>query len=339
MLDNLMGIEKQNKNIKATLRDVARVAGVSSTTVSRVLNDKPNVSDAIKDKVQSAIENLGYSPSPTARALNTGRTYTVGALVPTLDNAIFARFLDALEKRLTFHNLNLVISTTDEDPKTEVQNAIDLLNMGAEALIVSGEIRHPDFDQLISRNRIPVIITSYFTSNSPYPSIGYNNAQISKIALNHLFDRGHNSIAVIHGPTKHNDRTRERLKGIQEDKRFSSITYHEADISIGSGCAAARLIIRQKGRPSAIFCLSDVLALGVMFELSRKSISIPDEIAIMGFDNLSWSAHTNPPLSTIELSVASMGIKVADELNQRLNKNKPIQSQALEGQLIIRHST
>lgn len=334
-----MELSHKNTNGKATLRDVAKVANVSSTTVSRVLNDGPNVSNVIKEKVQTAIDQLNYTPSPAARALNTGRTHTVGALIPTLDHAIFAKFLDAVEKSLTSYNLNLVISTTGEDPDVEARHAKDLLNMGAEALIVSGKKRSLEFDNIIKRRPVPVIITSYHTLDAIYPTIGYDNVAISKIALDHLFERGYRSIAVIHGPTKNNDRTASRLKGIELDNRFENISYHEVEMSFGGACTATSKILAQNPRPTAILCLSDVLALGAMFELGRHNISIPNEMAVMGYDNLAWSAHSNPPLTTIELSVATMGKKVADQINNCLNEGEHITSEALKGRLIVREST
>lgn len=324
---------------RATLRDVAKAAGVSVATVSRVLNDAPHVSDKIKKQVEIAIDDLGFSPSPTARALNTGRTHTVGALIPTLDNAIFAKFLDAVEKRLSLHNHSLVISTTGEDPKSELASAKDLLEMGAEALIVSGEERHSDFEGLIKRRRVPVVITSFFGEKTHYPSIGYDNAAISKIGLDHLWDKGHKKIAVIHGPTEHNDRTRERLAGIRADDRFEHVSYHEVDLSFGGGCQAVTEILTLEERPSAIFGLSDVLALGAMFELARENISIPSDMAVMGFDNLGWSSYSNPPLTSIELSVTEMGNEVADQICMNLNEGKEITGRPLHGKLIERETT
>jgi LacI family transcriptional regulator len=324
---------------KPTLRDVARIANVSVATVSRVLNNSPSVIETTKNHVNGIIKELGFSPSPMARALNTGRTHTVGALVPTLDHAIFAKFLEALEKRLSDHKHALVISTTNGNPETEFKQASALLNMGAEALIVSGKSRSSAFDDLVKRFNVPVIITSYYDPQADYPSIGYDNAAISKIALDHLFQKNYNSITVVHGPTAENDRTRDRLKGIKLDNRFNHISYLEAPLNIAGGCNAARQIIASDQKPKAILCLSDVLALGVLFELQRNKINVPNDIAVMGFDNLEWAEHTVPPLTSIELSVADMGKYTADEVCNFLNKGKRIDSVKLQGRLLKRETT
>ncbi|WP_193221986.1 LacI family DNA-binding transcriptional regulator [Amylibacter sp. SFDW26] len=324
---------------KATLKDVARTANVSIATVSRVLNNSPSVTKKTKDHVNDVIQKLSFSPSPMARALNSGRTRTVGALVPTLDHAIFSKFLEALEKRLSDHKHSLVISTTNGSPKTEFEQATALLNMGAEALIVSGKQRSLEFDALVKRFNVPVIITSYYDPNADYPSIGYDNAAISKLALNHFIEKQYNTVAVIHGPTTDNDRTRDRLEGIKSDNRFSDVNYMEVALSIDGGCQATRRIISSGQRPDVIFCLSDVLALGVLFELQRNNISIPNDVAVMGFDNLEWAEHTVPPLTSIELSVKDMGKHAADEVCSFLNTGKPIDSVKLSGHLLKRETT
>ncbi len=324
---------------KATLKDVARTANVSVATVSRVLNNSPSVTTKTKDLVNNVIQELSFSPSPMARALNTGRTRTVGALVPTLDHAIFSKFLQALEKRLSDHKHSLVISTTNGNLDTEYEQAKALLNMGAEALIVSGKDHSAEFDALVARFNVPVIITSYYDPEANYPSIGYDNAAISKIALDHFVDRGYTSIAVIHGPTNENDRTRDRLEGIKSDGRFRKITYSEVALSVDGGRSAAQEIISLNQLPDVIFCLSDVLALGVLFELQRNELKLPNDIALMGFDNLEWAEHSSPPLTSIELSVKDMGKHTADEICNFLNSGEPIKNIKLRGYLLERKTT
>ncbi len=330
---------KNSTKKKATLKDVAHTANVSVATVSRVLNDSPNVTKKTKDHVNNVIQELSFSPSPMARALNTGRTRTVGALVPTLDHAIFSKFLGALEKQLSSHKHSLVISTTNGSPQTEFEQATALLNMGAEALIVSGKTRSQEFDALVKRFNVPVIITSYYDPKADYPSIGYDNAAISKLALDHFIEKKYTAVTVIHGPTSDNDRTRDRLRGIKSDNRFNDVTYMEAELSVDGGCQATNEIISSNQKPNVIFCLSDVLALGVIFELQRNNINIPNDIAVMGFDNLEWAEHTVPPLTSIELSVKDMGKHAADEVCHFLNSGKPINNIKLSGHLLKRKTT
>ena len=330
--------EAQVRKKKPTLRDVSREAGVSVATVSRVLNDSPRVTPETRALIEDAIKRLGFTPSPMARALNTGRTQTIGALVPTLDHAIFAKFLESLEKRLAHHGFSLVVSTTDSNPETETQKARKLLGMGAEGLIVSGKKRGPDFDDLIARFDVPVVITSYFDSTARYPTIGYDNQTAAELAINYLRKLGHRHICVVHGPTADNDRTIARLRGVGLHADTLSITNLETTLDVIGGSRIAERIIQSGMEVSAILCLSDVLALGVLFAFQRLNISVPDDISVMGFDNLEWSPHSSPPLSTLNLPVDEMGSKSADALCGWLNDELPIKPALLATTLVERET-
>jgi len=190
---------------RANLRDVAKASGVSVATVSRVLNNPDLVSATTNEVVLAAIDALDFVPSAAARSINSGRTHVVGALVPTLDNAVFSAFLAAIEAELSKHGLSLVVATTNGDPDIEVEKAQRLVNIGAEALIVTGITHSPALDEVIKRARMPTIATSYFDPSYRYPTIGYDNAAASRTALEYLIGKGHQHISVIHGPTVHHD--------------------------------------------------------------------------------------------------------------------------------------
>lgn len=324
----------QNKKKRANLRDVAKAAGVSVATVSRVLNAPDVVSGETRKRVQAAIDVLHFVPSAAARSINSGRTRVVGALVPTLDNAIFSSFLATLEAGLGEHGLSLVVATTDGDPDIESEKASRLIEIGAEAMIVSGVTHSSEFDTLIKRTRLPVIATSYFDGDYHLPSIGYDNAAASNMAFQYLRSLGHQDIAVIHGPTKHNDRTRARLDGLE-----APFQTFETDISLEGGAFAVGEILTSRVRSSAILCTSDVLAAGALFELQRRKIEVPDDISVMGIDNLPLSFHTVPQISTIHLPVKKMGELTADAVVQWIENQVIPKSKRIETRLIVRQST
>lgn len=329
---------RSNKK-RANLRDVASLAKVSVATVSRVLNAPSTVSTNTRARVQQAIDSLHFVPSAAARAINSGRTRMVGALVPTLDHAIFTRFLASLENRLSQHGLSLIVATTDNDQQTEAQKAQALVDIGAEALIVSGINHSEQFDTLIRRTRLPAIATSFHDDNYYLPTIGYDNAAAARLALDYLYNAGHRQLVVIHGPLDNNDRTRARLTGLESAPDDVALHFIETDISISGGAAAITQFIDLAIPCSALLCLSDVLAMGALFELQRQGIDVPRDVSLMGLDDLPSSAVTMPEISSVHLPVGRMGEHAANAVVEWIEQQRVPDSLLLDSSLVPRNST
>lgn len=326
---------------RSKLRDVAREAGVSVATVSRVINNSPRVTKATKLKIEKVISRLEFTPDPVARALTIGRTKTVGAVIPTLDHAIFSNFLNSLEEGLAAVGYALVVATTDGDPDIEASRTRALLEMGVEGVVLSGMVHRPETDQLANRYGAPVILTSCYSTSAVYPTIGYDNSGLARLAMRHLHDLDHKDIQIVHGPLKNNDRTQARLAGAQA---FASefnirLTSVEVELSEAGGVEAVKRLIQLTRKPTALLCLSDVIALGSIFELQRTSLRTPQDISVMGFDNLDWSVHSEPPLTSISLPVRQMGQQTAEAIFGKLEHDIEIKPQLIEGSLITRAST
>ncbi len=330
---------EQKYKKRANLRDVAKAADVSVATVSRVLNSPKTVSEDTRHRVLDVISKLHFVPSAAARAINSGRTRVVGAMVPTLDNAIFSKFLAALEKGLALNGLSLVVATTNGDPDVETNKAQGLVDIGAEALIVSGITHSQDFEKIIERTRLPVIATSYYERDHHFPTIGYDNAGASCTALNFLLSAGHRNIAVIHGPTKNNDRTLARLDGLKNPDVNHTLQMYETEISIKGGCVATQNLLAGDTAFSAILCFSDVLAMGSLFELQRKRVKVPHEMSIVGIDDLPSSSCTFPEITTVHLPVTRMGEATATAIVEWLENQAVPKSKLLQAELIVRNST
>lgn len=324
---------------RANLRDVAKAAGVSVATVSRVLNSPSLVSEDTRTRVRSAIDTLHFVPSAAARAINSGRTRMVGALIPTLDNAIFARFLSALEDGLGEYGLSLVVATTDGEENTEAKKAERLVDIGVEALIVSGVSHSAAFDDLVRRTRLPAIATSYFDAGYHMPAIGYDNAAAAAIALQHLTAAGHREIAVFHGPMDRNDRTRARLKGLKDAAGDARLHFFAAEITMEGGAEATRTFLTSRGRCTALLCLSDVLAISALFELRRHGLDVPGQISVIGIDDLPASAYTDPRLTTVRLPVGRMGRETAHAVGEWIEQQTVPTSRSLDSSLVLRDST
>lgn len=323
---------------RANLRDVAKAAGVSVATVSRVLNEPDLVRAETRERVQSAIATLKFVPSAAARAINSGRTRFVGALVPTLDNAIFARFLAALERELSEHGLSLVVATTDSSLDVEAEKAQALVDIGAEGLIVTGATHSAAFRDLIDRTMLPTIITSFFDAENPLPTIGYDNQAAAQLALRHLTDLGHRRIAVAHGPVQNNDRTQARLAGLHALGWDGEISFYETEISLDGGAATARSIWEAQTLPDAILCLSDVVALGMLFGLQSLEVKVPGQVSLMGIDDLPSSSVSVPTLTTVHLPVSQMGKRAAGALARWIEAQERPVPERLEPRLVARAS-
>ncbi len=329
----------QHTRKRANLRDVAKTAGVSVATVSRVLNSPTLVSEDTRTRVQSAIDTLHFVPSAAARAINSGRTKIVGALVPTLDNAIFARFLSSLEEGLGTYGLSLVVATTDGDEDLEAMKAERLVNIGAEALIVSGVTHSAAFDEVVRRTCLPTIATSYFDENYHLPTIGYDNAAASNMALRHLVSAGHRDIAVFHGPTEKNDRTRARLEGLRPAPRDVRLRFFVAEITMEGGAGATRALLSSGCTCTALLCFSDILAASALVELRRSGLDVPRDLSVIGVDDLPASAYSEPRLTTVRLPVSRMGYETAHAVAGWIERQAVPRSLLLDCGLVIRGST
>lgn len=323
---------------KPNLRDVAHQARVSAATVSRVLNGSGPVSQAKREAVDSAIEALGFVRSSAARAINSGRTHLVGALIPTLDHAIYARFIETMEAELDAMGLSLIVAGTNGDPERELDKAKRLLEIGVEGLIVSGITRHPDFDALVSRYRVPVISTSYYDPSHRFPTIGYDNTYVARAALDHLVSLGHRKIAVLSGPTHDNDRTKARQMAIAGTPGLQ-LDLHEADLTFAAASEAVSKIWAAAPDTTALLCLSDVMAQGGLLRLRSMGIGVPDEVSVIGIDDLPASASYDPPLTTVHLPVGVMGQTAARAIANWIEDDARPVARNLTTRLVVRGST
>ena len=321
-----------------SLKEIAKETGYSIATVSRALNNSTQVIPETREIIQSAAKSLNYRPNPAAKALATRRSYIVGAAIPGIEYSIFSKFIAALETELSRLDYALVLTTTNHDAEIEFEKVRNLINMGAEAIVLSGMFHARETIKLAQDHGVHLVCTSIYDKNSPIPTIGYDNQALGRLAIEYLQSLGHHNITVLHGPSASNDRTRLRLAGI-DDTENDGIRRLETKLSVEGGMLAAKVLFNQYSDTTAILCLSDVLAEGVLYEAARQQIRVPDQISVMGFDNLEWSAHIHPTLTTIDLPVNEMGIQTAFQISEALDSNLEIKSSLLDAKIIERQST
>lgn len=336
---------RENATKGATIQaDIARVAKVSTATVSRVLNNSPLVREELRVRVSQAMDKLGYFPHGAARSLVLKRSWTIGAVVPTLDSDIFARSINALMNRLRQHDYTLIVSSSDYSYDTEKRLVRRLLERGVDGLLLVGAKRPAETVEMLKRSGKPFIY-SYITGTSASgPTIGFSNRAAAAALVDHLVALGHRRIGMFAGLTASNDRAAERLSGAasrmkRHGLKLDARSTTELPYSIGEARTAFRAIAESGDLPTALVCGNDILAMGVMFEAAIMGIEIPAQLSVAGFDNHPLTAHLTPSLTTIDVPAHEMGETAADNLVRAISEGVELPNIVLTAPLLVRGTT
>jgi len=199
-----------------TLTQVAARAGVSTATVSRTLNSPEQVIDSTREKVLAAVRELGYSPNFGAKVMAARRTHTIGAVIPTMENAIFARGLQAFQEELRLHGYTMLVASSAYRPDVEEEQIRALVARGADGLLLIGHDRDTSIYRFLEQQGVPVLVTWALDRNAPRPSIGFDNYAAMQMQARHVIGLGHRRLAMISAPTAINDRARARVVGLRD---------------------------------------------------------------------------------------------------------------------------
>lgn len=308
------------------------------------MNDNKTVGGEVRDRVRNAAETLGYVPNAYARALRSTETGLVGAVIPTVDHAIYAVMIHALQQRLGERQVSLILSTSMYDTDLELIQVRQLLERGVDAVVLVGSEHHPQTLDLIEQRGIPYVLT--YTSRpcrSGIP-VGFDNEEAGRAAARFLFELGHRKMAMIAGITRHNDRARDRVTGflaelISRGIPASEVSVLEAPYSVSAGIGAMRALLEHSKQPTAVFCASDILAAGAIKHCTAAQIAVPGEISILGFDDLEIARLTTPELTTFEVPAADMGRLAADVLFASATQKLHLENRELEVRMAVRGST
>lgn len=307
-----------------TLQDVARVAGVSTATVSRVINDPANVRPSTRDRVIAAVDELGYTPHFGGRALASNRTDTVGAIIPTMENAIFARGLQAVQEELADSGVTLLVATSNYDTEREARQIRTLLSRGVDGLILIGETRPLEIYELLCRRELPFVLVWTWRENAVWPSVGFDNRAAARQVAERVLEFGHRRIAMIAGVTLDNDRALARVEGVRAALAARGLGLDpacliEAEYRVDAGAAAARELLTRAPQPTAIICGNDVLAIGAMRAIREAGLTVPRDISVTGFDDIEVALLVDPPLTTVHVPHRRMGHAAAHMLLEMRN--------------------
>jgi LacI family repressor for deo operon, udp, cdd, tsx, nupC, and nupG len=323
----------------ATIEDVASQAGVSIATVSRALH-KPNVvSETTRQKVQEAIAATGYTANVMARNLRLNRSGMILLLVPDIGNPFFSAILSGIEKGASQAGYNVLIGDTQNDPEREATYAAYLRSNQADAMILlNGRLPEPLANAPANASP-PVVIACERIPGCALPTVIIDNDEASFVATRHLTDLGHKRIAHVSGPAG-NVLTTDRVAGYRRALNAAGIEtdrgmIYRGDFSIDSGIAAGRALLADaKTRPTAICCASDGMAIGVIVAAKELGLSIPDDVSVVGFDDIPHAAAYDPPITTVRQPRRRLGEQAIALLLDRLGTKTPV-AQSDTGPVII----
>lgn len=328
----------------ATLVDVARLARVSTATVSRALTLPHKVRAHTLMRVQHAVQSLGYVAHGAARALASRRTRTIGAVIPTLDNAIFANTTHALQRTLDESGYTLLLASHEFDAEVEVRATRALIERGIDGLVLLGTSHHPAVFRMIGTNALPYVLTWALDASGMHPCIGFDNRSAAIKLTEYLLEIGHREFAMISGLTANNERARERIEGVREalarrGARLPDERVVEKAFTLGAGREGLREVMRGTPPPTVVMCGNDILALGAMAECSALALTVPRDVSITGFDDMEIAALITPGLTTVHFPTAELGAYAARHLLQKLSGDTVEQRRELPVSLVVRGTT
>ncbi|WP_306155207.1 LacI family DNA-binding transcriptional regulator [Roseovarius sp. MMSF_3281] len=324
-----------------TLADVAERAGVSTATVSRCLNAPAQVVEGTRKRVLAAVRDLGYSPNFGARALAAKRTNTVGAVIPTMDNAIFARGLQAFQEELGRAGITMLVASSSYRPDLEAEQIRALVARGADALLLIGHDRDPAIYRFLEARGVPVLIAWAYDTSAEKPSIGFDNRRAMAGLAAKVISQGHTRLAAITAEQASNDRARERMNGIREAMRAAGLSPDglqliETPYSVEHGAEAMARLMARSPRPTAVICGNDVLAVGALQQAQDMGLKVPQEVSITGFDDIELARVVTPQLTTVHVPHREMGREAARLLTRMIGGPAVTQSIELHTELRMR---
>jgi LacI family repressor for deo operon, udp, cdd, tsx, nupC, and nupG len=328
----------------ATIQEVAKAASVSVATVSRVLNHRASVSPKTRVKVEDVIKELNYEPNMLGRNLRCSESRLILVLIPTIDNPFYSKIINGIEDVAIKNNYNILLCTTDSKPERE-NIYFDLLNRKLTDGIISMDpaVNIDSLNRLAER--YPIIQCSEYAESGKIPYVSIDNETASYKAVKHLISLGHKRIALINSDEKYlyaRHRKQGYMRALEEYglhfKEEWMVNTQELDFEYGQ--RAMRNLLNLEERPTAVFAVSDTLAIGALKEIKDHQLKVPEDIAVVGFDKIAFSNMTNPTLTTVSQPMYKMGCEAAKMLIHKLNhRDEPVESIELEHELIIREST
>jgi LacI family transcriptional regulator len=331
--------------LRATITDVARVAGVSRSTASRVIGEYGYASESAKKRVLEAARELGYRPHAIARSMVTGRTGTIGLVVADIENPFFARCARGANDAITPEHHNLIVCSTNENVHDEIRAIDGLCQKQVDGLIISMASRDSlDHIASITAGEVPVVLIDRVADDpqAEFDAVAASNVEGAYEAVCHLISSGHKRIGFLGDSII---TTSERLTGYKQALTENNMAISEPNIRIGSysvegGYREAVSLLSAKNPPDAVLASSNFTTIGLLMAIEDMDLVVPDEVAVVSFDDMEWCKLTSPTITAVSQPAYEMGRVAAQQLLRRISgdKSRP-ELTRLPTRLIVRESS
>jgi len=330
----------------ATLRDVAAAARVHPATASRALNPETRllVSEDTARRVTAAAAKLGYRPNPVARSLRTRRSHTVGVLIPDLNNPLFPPIVRGLEDKLAAAGYVALIGNTDADAGRERVIFEQMRARHVDGFVLATATLHDRLLAEAAAAELPVVLMNRLSQDYSFPSVSVDNEQGARMAISHLARLGHTRIAHIAGPQEASTGV-SRLRGFREGMAAHELAVREdliayaARYTVEEGTRCARELLAVQGGFTAVAAANDMLAVGCYAALDEAGLQCPDDISVIGFNDMPFIDRLRPPLTTVRFPHYQLGTEAAQLLLERIgDREAPVKILYLAPELVVRKS-
>ena len=330
-----------------TMRDVARLAGVSVGSVSAVINEKETASAALKARVRAAMEALDYEPDHVARSLKVRHTHTVGMVIPDISNPFFTELMLGAETAARARRYSIILCNSSEDPALERQCLNALFSRRVDGVILAPADLHGAQDRLTAR-RFPIVLVDRVPPHFTGLAVIANNLEAAYQGTRHLIELGHRRIAIITGRLDLSTGT-DRLEGFRNAMQEAHLPirdeyFQRGNFQLQSGYERGLKLLDLAEPPTAIFCCNNKLTLGLMRALAERGVPCPEQVSVLGFDDFDWAASFRPRLTTIAQPSFEMGKRAMELLLRKIESTDGLDEEgftpiSLRATLQIRDST
>lgn len=306
---------------KTDIIAVAKAARVSPSTVSRSFNHPELVKPSTRKKIDAAVRRLGYIRNRAAQTIHGIRSGTIGLIVPTIDQAIFAELIQSFSSAVEERGFTILLASHGYNLEREYALTRKMLEHRVDGVGLIGIEHSGDTYELLTQQNVPSLLLWNYAEDAPFPCVGSDNYLAGYLVGQHVAELGHERIAAIFPPQDGNDRASLRLRGVADALREAGTGIHkdwclETPYSIGSSKVAALSFVASQDRPSAIICGNDVLAWGAMHALSGAGLHVPEEMSVTGIGDFNGSKDFEPPLTTVRIPARTIGEKAAEAVVQ-----------------------
>lgn len=327
-----------------TIYDVAREAGVSMATVSRVVNNNPNVKPQTRKKVFEAIEKLGYRPNAVARGLASKKTTTVGVVIPDISNSIFAEVARGIEDIANMYHYNIILCNADKKKDKEIRVINTLLEKQVDGLLFMGGVVTDEHIRAFQTSTVPIVLCGTTVDNGEIPSVDIDHEAAAYDAVNMLIEEGHRRIGMISGTLQDPATGYARYNGYRRALENAGIPVREELVRLGnyryeSGAEAMSYFLGLAERPTAIFAATDEMAIGAIHAIQDHGLKVPDDVSVISIDNIRMASMVRPQLTTVAQPMYDIGAVSMRLLTKLMNKETVEETKVVLPHEIIQRKT